>query len=117
MSVVSQNRPVLSFFPYSTSVDLVTMGKPDAYGKPTRSEPVNYPCDIRLNTENEVFMDFMGDQTVFYANVLFPMPVTVKVGDLIQFTDDLGKKQEKHVLGVQVKRDFSRNVIAVKAVI
>lgn len=111
------NRPVLAFMPYYTSVKVVTVGKPDKYGKPTVSEPVEHQCDIRMNTNNEVFMDFLGNETVFTARILFPFPLKVKVSDKIIFTDDLGKVQEKTVIGVQVKRDFSRNIVAVKAVI
>lgn len=114
---ISVNRPALSFFPYSASVKLVTVGKPDKYGKPTISDPVEYACDIRMNTKNETFLDFMGNETVFVAKILFPFPVKIKVNDRIIFTDDLGKEQEKSVIAVQVKRDFGRNIIAVKAVI
>lgn len=114
---INTNRPVLSFFPYSAKVSLVTVGKPDLYGKPTNSDPVEYSCDIRMNTKNETFLDFMGEETVFTAKVLFPFPLKVKVNDKIIFEDDLGKTQERKVLAVQVKRDFARNIIAVKAVI
>lgn len=117
VSAINSIRPALSFFPYSASVKVKTVGKPDKYGQSTISDPVEYGCDIRMNTENEVFLDFMGEQTVFVAKILFPFPVEIKVGDIIQFEDDLGKQQERKVLGVQVKRDFGRNIIAVKAVI
>ena len=114
---MDKSRPALSFFPYSASVHLITVGKPDKFGIPTQSNPVEYACDIRMNTENEVFLDFMGNEVVFNAKILFPFPLKIKVNDIIQFTDDLGKSQKKEVIAVQVKRDFARNIIAVKAVI
>lgn len=114
---VNTNRPVLAYMPYGTTVKLVSVGKPDKYGKPTVSTPVEHKCDIRMNTKNEPFLDYLGNETVFYANVLLPYPIKIKVKDRLIFTDDLGKVQEKEVLNVQYKRDFSRNIIAVKAVI
>lgn len=110
-------RPSLSFFPYHTEATLISVGKPDRYGKPTKGLPVTYKCDIRMNTENEVFLDFMGNETVFNARIMFPFPVEIKVNDILRFKDDLGRTQEKDVLAVQIKRDFARQIIAVKAVV
>lgn len=114
---ISFVRPALSFFPYLEKAKVTTVGKPDAYGKPTKVETKEYDCHISMNSENEVFLDFMGEQTVYLAKIMFPYPVKIKVNDLITFTDDLGKLQEKKVLAVQVKRDFGKNIIAVKALV
>lgn len=111
------NRPALSFFPYHTEVDVINVGKPDRMGQPTESDPVTYDCHISMNSDNEPFLDFMGNQTVYTAKILFPYPVVIKVDDKVVFIDELGKKQTRKVLSVQYKHDFGNNVIAVKAVI
>lgn len=113
-----KSRPALSFFPYGSEVKIIRRGKPDRFGAATEiADDEVYKCHIQLNTENETFLDYRGEQTVFTAKLLFPYPVEVKVDDKIVFTDDWGKEQKKKVLAVQVKRDFGRNLIAVKAVI
>lgn len=114
---ISFVRPALSFFPYLEKAEVITVGAPDKYGKPTVVETNEHDCHISMNSENEVFLDFMGEQAVYFAKIMFPYPVTVKVNDLIEFTDDLGKRQKKKVLAVQVKRDFGKNIIAVKALV
>lgn len=114
---MSNVRPSLSFFPYSQSATVITVGKPDRYGKATKSIAGSFPCTVFMNADNEPFLDYMGQQVVYTAVLMFPHPLKVKVDDLIQFTDDLGKQQEKPVLHVQYKRDFSKQVIAVKVTV
>lgn len=110
-------RPSLAFFPYSQTVEVISVGSPDRYGKAVQSEPVSYPCTIFMNADNEPFLDYMGNQVVYTATMLFPVPLKVKVDDRIRFADDLGKIQEKDVIAVQYKRDFSKQIIAVKVVV
>ena len=110
-------RPALSFFPYSQTVEVISVGSPDRYGKATKSDPVTYKCNIFMNSDNEPFLDYMGNQVVYTATIMFPCPLKVKVDDRIRFTDDLGKVQEKDVIAVQYKRDFSKQVIAVKVTV
>lgn len=112
-----ESRPVLSFFPVHQVASIVNVGKPDRYGKGSLSEPKEYPCFIQMNSDNEPYLDYMGDQRVYTATMLFPEPVELKVKDKIIYEDDLGKKQEADVIAVQYKRDFSRNLVAVKAVV
>ncbi|MFW8618668.1 hypothetical protein ACOJB1_12555 [Enterococcus innesii] len=114
---MSMQRPSLSFFPYSQSAEVIKVGSPDRYGKATVSDPVSYPCTIFMNADSEPFLDYMGQQVVYTATLMFPLLVKVKVDDRIRFTDDLGKVQEKDVLAVQFKRDFSKQVIAVKVIV
>ena len=113
----NMNRPALSFFPYQETVDVVSVGKPDRMGKPTLGDTVTYNCHMSMNSDNEPFLDFMGNQTVYTAKILFPYPVKIKVNDKVIFIDELGKKQTRDILSVQFKHDFAKNVIAVKAVI
>jgi len=114
---VTENRPALSFFPYSQKAWVSTVMGPDRAGKPIPSEPVEYPCFISMNSDHEPFLDYMGDQVIYTATLMFPFPLKVKVKDIVTFYDDLGKKQQKDVLAVQYKRDFSRQVIAVKVTV
>lgn len=114
---MTSSRPALSFFPYSQSAEIISVGTPDRYGKATQSDPVKYPCTIFMNANNEPFLDYMGNQVVYTAILMFPHPVKVKVDDRIRFTDDLDKVQEKDVIAVQYKRDFSKQIIAVKVTV
>ncbi len=114
---VNTTRPSLSVFPYSQKAEVISVGSPDRYGQATKSEAVTYPCTIFMNADNEPFLDYMGNQVVYTATLLFPHPLKVKVDDRIRFTDDLGKTQEKDVIAVQYKRDFSKQIIAVKVTV
>lgn len=109
---------MLSIFPFNNKVKIFTTGEPDRWGTVTQDKTgTEQECLLSFNTKLEKIPVADGKEAVFTAAIYFPMSVNVKVDDLIEFTDDLGKKQKKKVMQVQFKRDFAREVFAVKAVI
>ena len=109
---------MLSIFPYNNKVRVFTTGEPDRWGIVNEDKTgTEHDCLMSFNTKLEKIPVADGKEAVFTASIYFPQKVSVKVDDLIEFTDDLGNVQKKKVMQVQFKRDFAREVFAVKAVI
>lgn len=109
---------MLGIVPENADVTIFADEKTDAYGqKVPATEGKVYSCRQSINTENKAVLLPDSSEYLYQVSFLFNGFVPVIAGNTIEFTNDQGELQKKKIKAVQYKRDFSNNVLAVKAVI
>lgn len=84
-------------------------GAPDLDGYPTDLGSFDYKCRIdegsfRVKTAN-------GEQAVARARILYEGLIDINYEDLVAYTNELGKKIERHPMDIAVKRDIGSKPI------